>query len=100
MNIARLATTAVVPDLSRIEDGDGQLQLETLVKRAVQKFDTTAEAAKAGIVAALADGVDAIRPENLIALQAQVQSYSLYVSLASTLARKGVATVESVIKGQ
>jgi hypothetical protein len=99
MNIGTLAA-----NLSPAYDGDlsgtnQNVSLDAMLSAALDKCNETAESAKLKIESQFSVK-NATDPKSLIALQTEVQNYSIYVSLVGTLARKGISTVETVVKGQ
>lgn len=82
MNITNPHAVPALPSLSEIESPERPATLDAILKQT------------------LADPVDFAQSEKLIALQTELSDYSIYVSLASTLARKAVSAVETLVKAQ
>ncbi|KVN98509.1 hypothetical protein WJ69_34190 [Burkholderia ubonensis] len=100
MQIATLAANAAVPGLGAISAIGSPVSLDDMVKQALTQWDTTAQSGLQGIKNDAADVQSLTTPEVQLDLQRRVQNYSLYVSVTSTLARKGVSTIETLVKGQ
>ncbi len=79
---------------------DWPATLDAILKQTLADANEKSNAAKTSIESRLADPVDFAQSEKLIALQTELSDYSIYVSLASTLARKAVSAVETLVKAQ
>ncbi|WP_394335903.1 type III secretion system inner rod subunit SctI [Burkholderia savannae] len=89
-----------LPSLSEIESSGPPATLETILKQTLSDANDNANVAKTIIETQLADPVNFARPEKLIALQTELSDYNISMSLASTLARKAVSAVETLVKAQ
>lgn len=100
MNAVHLPMDMGVPDLSEMHpDGQGT-SLDAMLKQAFESLDTKAASDKQQIDSHFANAASLSSPENLIALQEQLQNYNIFISLASTVTRKAVSTVETLVKAQ
>lgn len=72
----------------------------TLVSTTFKKMSETDEQFKQAINALSHSPQFSSSPETLLQLQSYLGEYSNYVSLISTLARKGVSTIETLEKAQ
>jgi len=100
MNTANLYFSPFIHDPSEIGPTDRPAALEDILKRTLAEADRKASIDTASIAARLANTVDFGHPERLIALQTEIADYNIYISLASTLTRKAVSAVETLVKGQ
>ncbi|AOJ09966.1 type III secretion system protein [Burkholderia sp. ABCPW 14] len=100
MNITNPHAVSAPPSLSEIESPDRPATLDAILKQTLADANDKSNVAKASIESRLADPVDFAHPEKLIALQTELSDYNIYVSLASTLARKAVSAVETLVKAQ
>ncbi|MDN7674938.1 type III secretion system inner rod subunit SctI [Burkholderia oklahomensis] len=100
MNITNPLAVSPPPSLSEIESPDRPATLDAILKQTLVDANDKSNVAKASIESRLADPVDFAHPEKLIALQTELSDYNIYISLASTLARKAVSAVETLVKAQ
>ncbi|MCU9952219.1 MULTISPECIES: type III secretion system inner rod subunit SctI [Burkholderia] len=100
MNITNPHTAPALPPLSEIESPERPATLDAILQQTLTDANDKSNAAKASIESRLTDPVDFAHPEKLIALQVELSDYNIYVSLASTLARKAVSAVETLVKAQ
>lgn len=90
--------TSIEADSSSISIHDGNFN--NLVSSAFNKISKTNTQYK-DVINSLTDAVNfSSDPKSLVMLQSYIGEYSNYVSLVSTLARKGVATIETLEKSQ
>jgi len=100
MNISNIASAAGANPLSELGRTETPAALEDLLKQAYSEAAGQVEQVKAGIDARFANRADFTKPEQLIALQTELSDFNIRMSLASTLARKGVSAVETLVKAQ
>jgi len=90
--------TAPVDDNISITAHDSQFN--TLVSSSFNKISETSSQFKDVINALSQSEQFSSDPRSLLLLQSYIGEYSNYVSLVSTLARKGVTTIETLEKSQ
>lgn len=100
MNVTPLTRHLDAANLSGISGGGSGVSLDNMLQQAVKGLDQTAESNKLAVEAALENNPSLTNPANLIAMQVKLSDYNIFISLASTLARKGVGVVETLVKGQ
>ncbi|WP_323117690.1 type III secretion system inner rod subunit SctI [Burkholderia alba] len=100
MNITNPHAVSALSPLSEIESSDHPATLDTILKHVVASANDQSNVAKSSIESRLADPVDFAHPEKLVALQTELSDYGIAMSLASTLARKAVSAVETLVKAQ
>jgi hypothetical protein len=100
MNITNIQLAPAMRDLSEIEPAGKPAALEDILKSALANANDKAGFDKAAIEGRLAHPVDFAKPEQLIAMQTEISDYNIYISLASTLTRKAVSAVETLVKAQ
>jgi len=90
--------TSIDTDISSVSVHDGNFN--NLVSSAFNKISETNTQYK-DVINSLSHSENfSSDPKTLLRLQSYIGEYSNYVSLVSTLARKGVATVETLEKSQ
>ena len=87
-------------NLSEIEPAGKPAALEDILKSTLADANNKANFDKTAINGQFVNPVDFSKPEKLIALQTRISDYNIYVSLASTLTRKAVSAVETLVKAQ
>lgn len=99
MNVTPLTRLTGAANLSGIPEGGNGVSLDNMLRQAVTELDAAAESSKLAVEAGL-NSSSLTNPANLIAMQARLSDYNIFISLASTVARKGVGVVETIVKGQ
>jgi type III secretion apparatus needle protein len=100
MNITNIQPVQAMRELSEIEPAGKPAALEDLLKSALADANGKASFDKGAIESAFVNPVNFSKPEQLIALQTNISDYNIYISLASTLTRKAVSAVETLVKAQ
>ncbi|WP_071750593.1 type III secretion system inner rod subunit SctI [Burkholderia ubonensis] len=100
MNITNLHLPSISSQLSEIDSTGRHTSLDAILRQTIGKANDSANSEKSRIEAGLSNPVDFTHPGKLIALQSELSNYSIYVSLASTLTRKAVSAVETLVKAQ
>ncbi|SIT44999.1 Type III secretion system protein BsaK [Paraburkholderia ribeironis] len=100
MDITDIQAASRMRTLGEIEaDGEPQT-LGDLLRSALVEANRKASADSAQIDARIADFGTFGDPKQLFALQTDLANYNIYVSLVSTLTRKAVSAVETLVKAQ
>lgn len=100
MNLSPISTAASFRPLDELAQMEGPASLDSLLQNAYAQAAGQVEQVKSGIDNRFANSADFTKPEQLIGLQVELSNFNIQMSLASTLARKGVAAVETLIKAQ
>lgn len=100
MDITNLHIAHAASELSEIESHEHPAALEDILKQTLADANDKANFDKASIAERLINPANASNPKNLVALQTEVSDYNINISLASTLTRKAVSAVETLVKGQ
>jgi len=100
MNITNIHLSPGAPNLSEVESPSGPAALGDILKRTLSETDCNASIATASIETRLTNPAELGRPESLLDLQTKISDYNIYISLASTLTRKAVSAVETLVKSQ
>jgi hypothetical protein len=100
MNITNIQPVQAMRNLSEIEPAGKPAALDDILKSTLADANGKANFDKAAIEGQFVNPVDFAKPEQLIALQTDISDYNIYVSLASTLTRKAVSAVETLVKAQ
>jgi hypothetical protein len=100
MNITNIHLSPGAPNLSEVESPSGPAALGDILKRTLSETDRNASIATASIETRLTNPAELGRPESLLDLQTKISDYNIYISLASTLTRKAVSAVETLVKSQ
>ncbi|WP_429522667.1 type III secretion system inner rod subunit SctI [Paraburkholderia youngii] len=100
MKITDIQAISTMRTPAEIEaEGDSQT-LGDLLKNELVEVNRKASADGAQIEARIADFANLSNPKQLFALQTDLANYNIYVSLVSTLTRKAVSAVETLVKAQ
>lgn len=91
---------ATAQDMSEIDAGGSPVQLDALLQRMLSSANDTANVDKSAIAEHFSNRAEFARPENLIELLSKVSDYNLSISLESSLARKSISAIETLVKGQ
>lgn len=100
MNLSSISAVSGINPLSELAQMEEPASLDSLLKNAYVEAAGNVDQVKSGIDARFADYASFAKPEQLIALQVELSDFNIQMSLASTLARKGVSAVETLIKAQ
>jgi len=84
--------------LTQIDTAQAPTSLDDMVQQAFEHVNASANAHKADLDHAI--GSDLTNPRNLAALQATLSDYNIEVSMASSLSRKAISAVETLVKAQ
>ncbi|VVE37105.1 hypothetical protein PHO31112_03945 [Pandoraea horticolens] len=90
---------ATAQDMSEIDAGGSPVQLDALLQRMLTSVNDTANVDKSAIAEHFSNRADFTKPENLIELLSKVSDYNISISLESSLARKAVSAIETLVKG-
>lgn len=99
MDITNIHTATLAPNLSEIEPEGQHAALDDILKSTLAEANSKANTDKASIGAAF-DAPEFADPEKLVALQTKLSDYNIFISLTSTLTRKAVSAVETLVKAQ
>ncbi|KVM73948.1 hypothetical protein WJ60_06400 [Burkholderia ubonensis] len=100
MNITHLQHALPSAQLSEIDNGSRAGSLDDVLKDALVRANGAANADKSAITTSFESPLALSDPGRLVELQTRLSDYNIYVSLTSTLARKAVSTVETLVKAQ
>lgn len=100
MNITNLHNISLMNEMREMDSHNTATNLETVLKQSLQNINDKSNNMKNGIENQLDNPLDLTRPENLLAFQTNISDYNIYISLVSTVARKAVSSVETLVKGQ
>lgn len=100
MKISHIQTVTIAPDLSEIDSDTHPGTLEDILKNTLASANEKANADTADIAGRFSNPGNFADPGQLIRLQAEISDYNIYVSMASTLTRKAVSAVETLVKAQ
>ena len=100
MDITNIHPAQAIRNLSEIEPAGKPAALEDILKSTLADANNQANVGKTAIEGPLITPVNFTEPEQLIALQNNISDYNIYISLASTLTRKAVSAVETLVKAQ
>ncbi|MEX3846706.1 type III secretion system inner rod subunit SctI [Paraburkholderia sp. BR10882] len=100
MNITHVQAASRMRTLSEIEAVGEPQPLGELVANALVDANRKAGTDSARIDDRIADFRTFSDPKQLFALQTDLSNYNIYVSLVSTLTRKAISAVETLIKAQ
>jgi len=100
--INAIASISKYTDTSRIDENNfsnvSVISLEDRFKEAISNQAVTDQFTRERIYSALNDPNVTSDPQKLVYWQQQLSVYTLDVNLCSTLARKGVAAIETLVK--
>lgn len=101
MNITNPLAADAAAALTEIDATSGTpASLDAILKRTLIAANTESNITKTRIEDKLADPAALTKPETLIEMQTDLSNYTIDISLISTLARKGVSTIETLVKAQ
>jgi hypothetical protein len=95
----RLSPLAITQDMSEIDAGGNPVQLDALLQRMLSNANDAANLDKTAIAEHFTNRADFANPEKLIELLSKVSDYNLSISLESSLARKAISAIETLVKG-
>ncbi|WP_063893991.1 type III secretion system inner rod subunit SctI [Burkholderia ubonensis] len=98
MTISAVHGAPAVFDLTSIETAHPPASLDDMVQQAFTQVNDSANAHMASIDHASTR--DLTDPNNLAALQETLSDYNIEISMASSLSRKAISAVETLVKAQ
>ncbi|WP_175924626.1 type III secretion system inner rod subunit SctI [Burkholderia latens] len=98
MTIPLVHGVPAVFDLTEIDTAHAPASLDDMVQHAFQRMNESANAHKVDLDRAI--GSDLTNPRNLVKLQETLSDYNIEISMASSLSRKAISTVETLVKAQ
>ena len=94
-----ISQAATIARIDAIGAGDDYLPLDQRVLEASARLGVALKSERSHVVADIQQHPGKLgEPEYLFAVQQKISDYSLQVSLASALTRKGVAAIETVLR--
>ncbi|RWA54568.1 hypothetical protein AU476_09590 [Cupriavidus sp. UYMSc13B] len=100
MDIHNIQAVSAFRNFSEIEPDAFPVALDDILKSAFVDANHRASTDMAEIDARIADSATFTNPKQLFELQTNLANYNIYTSLVSTLTRKAVSAVETLIKAQ